>query len=286
MAARELLDGGIKVGANIKDPLEPAFADAFVDALAEGLPERFRGVAGDLKEGAGRVGRSSNAEREHGLIEVLQNADDLGAKQVLFQLVKGDAGDRSLRIAHDGGRVRAPNVLAMTLALVTTKTDDDKATGKFGVGIGTLSRMADSFAVHSWPYAFGVRNQDLTPAEPLPAMDGIYDPAPPDTLLILDLKPNYPVNAFEAWFDAFEPEGLLFLRSVRRLVLLDGAEKVADKRQLHELGRNSLTLHIGGSAVPAYELSLRDDRAGRSWTRISMEERVPDGLNKLSQNPM
>lgn len=282
-AARDLLDGGIRAGTNIDDPLDPAFADAFVRALADGLKRRFRGVAGDVVEGAGRVVRSSNVEREHGLIEVLQNADDLGATQVRFQLAGGDADGRWLRIVHNGDRVLAPHVLAMTLALITTKTEDEHATGKFGVGLKTLARMADSFSVQSWPYAFEVNNQRLRPAERTAKVDGIYDPARLETLLTLHLQPNYPVEAFEAWFEAFEPEALLFLRSVRELVWLDEAGQVSAERALEEVERKALTLEVGGSDVAADEVELRDGTTGRSWTRVTHNESVPKGLARTDK---
>jgi hypothetical protein len=70
---------------------------------------------------------------------VIQNADDVGARTVRFAL--SPRAPRELLVVHDGTRVTAPHVLAMTLALVSTKGDDAAATGKFGIGLKTLTRL-------------------------------------------------------------------------------------------------------------------------------------------------
>ncbi len=275
-AARRLVEQGMGAAPAIDDPLTPVFADHFVEALAEGLDERFgTGIGRDVREGASRIVRSSNVEREHGLVEVLQNADDLGASELRIQ-IGGDG--RSLHVSHDGTRVRAPHVLGMAQALITTKTSDERATGKFGVGLKTLSRMSDRFSVHSWPYAFEVRDQTLRPAQRIASIDGVYDLEAPDTLLILHLQKTYDVAEFETWLQEFEPGSLLFLRSVRRLLLFDAAGKVTHECGLVERANRKFHLPIDNASPSAEEVVLEDPGSGQLWTRVSLSIRPEAGL--------
>ena len=186
-AARVLVRRGIDAAADIEDPLDPGFAEAFVRELAAGLSEVLSGVGRDVVEGAGRFVRSNNAERDHGLVEVLQNADDLGATRVLFRAGRY-RWERSpaAHCARRRPRARAPCARDDACAH-HDQTEADDLTGKFGAGLGTLARIADSFSVDSWPYAFHVRDQRLSLAKAAAPMPGVYDPTRPDTLLTLHL---------------------------------------------------------------------------------------------------
>jgi hypothetical protein len=75
-----------------------------------------------------------NFEAFQGLVEVLQNADDLGATTVRFGLVAEGESPRLL-IVHDGSPVTCHHVLAMTLPYLTTKSGDADQKGRFGIGL-------------------------------------------------------------------------------------------------------------------------------------------------------
>src|SRR3990170_1545796 len=101
-AARALWRFGLR-DSEIHDPLTPEFARA---ALAE-LEQLQRGTPGALREvleGAQMTAEQLNVESFHGLIEIVQNADDLRAGEVRVAIRKSGKHGRLL-IAHNGDRV-------------------------------------------------------------------------------------------------------------------------------------------------------------------------------------
>jgi hypothetical protein len=147
-----------------------------------------------------------------GLIEVIQNADDVRAAVVCFALRETKTG-RQLLIVHDGEPVTCHNVLGMALPFLTTKTERKDQRGRFGIGLKTLKRIATSAAIHSAPYHFSGDQLHFDWVEPEPALPGFYDPQT-DTMLVLDLREDFDEVELRDWFDAWEDEGLLFLASV------------------------------------------------------------------------
>jgi hypothetical protein len=277
-AARLLLDTGISAGDEIDDPLTHSFAGAFVQALSAGMAAGRRGWFGDVMDGTGRLARNLNVEPEHGLIEVIQNADDLGASCVRFVFASGPP--RRLLAVHNGARVRAPHVLAMSLALVSTKGADAMSTGKFGIGLKTLNRLADRFEVHSPPYDFAVTDQHLSAAGIHEPLANVWNPLANETLLALALRRDYPNEGLASWFEAVSVDSLLFLSSVRRLELRDEAGALLLERELTDGGERDITLSVAGEHVAASERILRDPDAQRTWTRLSIRREVPDGLQR------
>src|SRR3954469_16396211 len=66
----------------IEDPRDPLFARAALDELQRLLQDELPGLLRDIIEGAGRGAHDLNVRPEHGLVEVIQNADDSGATDV------------------------------------------------------------------------------------------------------------------------------------------------------------------------------------------------------------
>jgi len=167
------------------DPLNPAFAAEFVDALNRHLQSAGRMIHRVL-EGAARSAEGTNVEPFHGVVEVIQNADDQGAGEVRFMLRDGPRG-RQMLLVHEGLPVTFHHVAGMMLPYVTTKEDDADQRGRFGIGLKTLRRISDRVSVHSGPYHFGsgagvsIHN---VPAEP--PVEGFFD-ADRATMLVLDL---------------------------------------------------------------------------------------------------
>jgi hypothetical protein len=137
-AARTLWKLGLDVGA-VADPLTRDFAEGALQEL-EQLQEGTPGVLRQVLEGAQISAEQLNVEAFHGLIEVVQNADDLGASEVSVA-VRKTGGRQTLLAVHNGKRVRLDHVLAMALAFVSTKRDDPSSKGRFGIGLKTLGRL-------------------------------------------------------------------------------------------------------------------------------------------------
>ncbi len=121
-----------------------------------------------------------------GIIEVIQNADDVLATEVRLAL-RNTSKSRQLLIVHNGEPVTCHNVLGMALPYLTTKTDRTDQRGRFGIGMKTLKRIANSVAIHSAPYHFSGNLLQFSHISAETAIPAFYDPAI-DTMLVIDLN--------------------------------------------------------------------------------------------------
>ncbi len=80
----------------------------------------------------------------HFVYEVLQNAEDAGAKEISFSLFK----DR-LEIVHDGKDFDFNDVDGITGIGISTKKEDVNAIGKFGVGFKSVFAVTKTPTIHS-----------------------------------------------------------------------------------------------------------------------------------------
>ncbi len=76
---------------------------------------------------------SMYSDSTHFIYEILQNADDYGAKEVLFKL-----SEKELWIEHDGEPFTEENVKAITYFGQSTSREDLVKTGRFGVGFKSV----------------------------------------------------------------------------------------------------------------------------------------------------
>jgi hypothetical protein len=107
------------------------------EAWARGAVERFREIMDErpaifkaMHERAEKG--ASTLSPFQGLLECIQNADDLGATRL--QVAYREQPRRELLIVHDGSPVMLPNVGAMLLLWLSTKEDDPHTSGRFGIG--------------------------------------------------------------------------------------------------------------------------------------------------------
>jgi hypothetical protein len=275
-AARALWIKGLG-SAEFEDPLTAGFADA---ALAE-LEQLQQGTPGVLREvlaGAQMSAEQLNVESFHGLIEVVQNADDLGAKEVRVA-VRKRRRKQQLLIAHDGERVRLPHVLSMALAFVSTKRSDPRAKGRFGIGLKTLGRLGERLAVHCAPYHFAISGNSVRAELPQRAIKGFFDPMTTDTLLSLDLREGFDAEEFESWFSGLGSEALLFLDNVRSLRLIHIGQQRA--RVHHRLAESrSEPVALPGLIHACRRATLRIPGTKRSWERYEVEWPMPQRLRR------
>jgi hypothetical protein len=219
------VSGGAQLTTAQDDLRAPPLTREFAQTALDELVQLQRGTAGVLREvleGAAMSAEQLNVESFHGLIEIVQNADDLGASEVRVAIRQLGSHARLL-IVHNGERVHLHHVIAMTLAFVSTKRDDSRAKGRFGIGLKTLGRLGESLTVHCAPYDFTIEGNRVEPSEPARLVSGFYDPSSTDTLLDLRLRDRFDADEFKAWFGALGPESLLFLDAVRCLRRLAGA---------------------------------------------------------------
>ena len=89
----------------------------------------------------------------HFIYEILQNAEDVKAKTVCFNLLTD-----KLEIWHDGKDFNYKNVDGITGIGKTTKKHDLNAIGKFGVGFKSVFAVTESPCIFSGQYNFKIRN--------------------------------------------------------------------------------------------------------------------------------
>jgi hypothetical protein len=276
-AARRLFREGRKATA-IEDPLSPAFASAAMAELERLMAEELPGLARDIIEGAGIGAHDLNVRPEQGIVEVIQNADDVAASRVLVAVRRHGRSTR-LHVVHDGSPVFLPDVVGMTYAFFSTKREDATSKGKFGIGLKTLTQIATRMEVHCAPYHFAVVDQRLTQVPPSPAIAHVYEPDAGQTMLVLDLRSDYDAAALAGWARSWDASSMLFLDSVRNVRVRDSAAVVVD----HELvvDCDDIIVPLGTArATPIARRRLRDPASQRSWTRYLVERDVPAKYRK------
>lgn len=243
-AARLIIDND-PAAAHINDPRTIEFANAMMDTAA-GKLKNAAGIFKDLVERAAASAEDLAVAAFQGIIEVIQNADDVRATQVWFALRPTKTGQQLL-LVHDGAPVTCLNVLGMVLPYQTSKTNRTDQRGRFGIGMKTLLRIADSLSVHSAPYHFSCNQLDFDRLPPEPALPGFYDPTQ-HTLIVADLNSAFHESELAAWFDSWRHDGLLFLTSVSQLKWceLDGSIKNIRTLTFSDWKDTGYTLHHPG----------------------------------------
>ncbi len=266
-------------------PKQVARSEAYAHAALDELERQQRaapGVLHSLIEGGGVSARGLNLEDYHGLREVVQNADDLGASQVRFAL-RSHVGHLQLLVLHDGDPVELTDVLPMTYAFFSTKRDNPRKKGRFGVGLKTLGRIATAISIHCWPYSFAFVDGTTVRVPPALNIPEFYAGSESETLLVLELRDDFSEEAFLDWFEAWSASDLLFLNTVRALSLTDLRE--ADKAWSHELRPTGLSETVS-VVMEGAETTLSRQRLQAetcTFDRFSMILPVPAGIERLEK---
>jgi hypothetical protein len=228
-AARLIWDDDPEIDAII-DPRTPVFARAMINSSVTIL-KSSRGLIKKMIQRAAAAAEDLAVAQFQGLVEVIQNADDVRATEVRFALREAESG-RQLLIVHNGDPVTCHNVLGMALPFLTTKTERRDQRGRFGIGLKTLRRIASSIAIHSAPYHFSGDQLLFDWVEPEPGLPGFYAPAT-DTLLVLDVNEKFEVVELKNWFEEWQDDGLLFLACVDRFRWCDLNGVIVAERRLN-----------------------------------------------------
>ena len=216
---RYIWENGI-ASSSFEDPRTPSFAKAALSELVE-LRDATPGIFEEALRGADLGANQLAVEDTHGLMEVIQNADDQGATQIALG-IRHRSGQPQLAIVHNGTPIRIQDVLAMCFAFVSTKRDDPSLIGKFGVGLKTLSRLADRFEIHCKPYHFEISGSRVKEI-PATRINSYYDPQTDDTLLVLPLRNDTLEPLVKQWAQSWQAHAMLFLRHLRSFSWIDTA---------------------------------------------------------------
>jgi hypothetical protein len=267
-------DDDIRVG--MVDPRHPVFSRAVVDEFSAELSRTPR-ILRKVMNRASSAAEDLNVEPFQGLIEVIQNADDLRASEVRFALRK-TPGLHQLLVVHDGDPVTYAHVLAMTLPFLTTKEDDAAQKGRFGIGLKTLARISSGLAVHSSPYHFSARHLSISNIDPEASLAGFYEPKK-DTLLVLDLNSGFNESELESWFEQWSDDGLIFLSTVHRFRWCSVIGETLIEKAVRASAWKGAAF---SSELPGIERLRCREVAGASaaWTVFSADVRVSDNLSR------
>jgi hypothetical protein len=286
--ALDLAELGRQKGAELLDAEEdtlpavelfdPEFADGALAEFERARQDRFRGVVRKMMRGGHRYARRMHPEPTQGLVEINQNADDQGAREVRFAIER-QRGNRYLLASHDGGRVRLDHIVGMVFPFVSGKLDDAEAFGQWGIGMKTIRRLGEPLWVHCAPFHFVLEQDGLHRCKPSPAMAGLYDPTHPDTLLRLQLSGDVGADVLTEWMDRRSSADLLFLKSVQRLVVVDGQ---SGKEVLAHGLRRGRTRHVRvrtpAGEVGADRTTLTEETGSRRWDRWTARAPTVEGI--------
>ncbi len=253
-----------------------------VNAAIMRFSELFAGLRGIPKfvmEGARNSGDSVSSDPLQGLAEIVQNADDTEATEIVLQLDQDE-----LLVCHNGNPVRLPHVLALATPWLTTKSGQAALMGRFGIGLTTLRSLSDTFEVHCDPYHVRFGDPFVTPirARRLPA--GL-DQAGWTTFRVPVSKVAVGEDDLATWLGRWDDSAMLFLRAVSRIVL-----RSARGESVMELGilRGGQQDVDGGPSfidgVSRQQVTAQD---GRSWMVYQAEFPTPKdmkrGANKATE---
>ena len=197
-------------------PLDPSpdWARAAIGRLGEIIAAQPSMLRASMR-GAGKGASTLSPRPFQGLVECLQNADDLGAASLRVAYRTSPCPE--ILIVHDGSPVTLANVGAMLLPWLSTKDDDPEASGRFGIGQRTLSSLGGPIEMHAPPFHFIMGNDGPEPCEPQADVENVYDAALRHTMLVIPLLPVVSGEAIAAAVRELNVDSLIFLKSIRGL---------------------------------------------------------------------
>ncbi len=247
----------------------PEFAAAAIERLAE-LIEDQPALFQASRRGSERGAESLSARPFQGIVESIQNGDDLGATELRVAL-RVNEKRRELLIVHNGAPISLEHVGAMVLPWVSTTPDDPSASGRFGIGQKTLRALGGPIDAHCHPYHFRM-GEVPAPCPPEPAIEGFYDPSARETLLVVPLHDEVNAAALEQFMTELGTRSLVFLRSVRRVAQIDlrrGAAVV--DHQLHGRQRRMAHIRLHGRELEVEVVELTDRERSQTYSRYLVE---------------
>ena len=232
------------------------------------------GVFTAALDGARAGAETLTTDRLQGLAEIIQNADDAHASFVHLRTI-----DNRLIAVHDGDPVTLSDVLALTTPWLSNKTDNEIATGRFGIGLMTLHALSDVLDVHSGPYHIRLGQPTISAIESSTLPLGLSEEG--WTAICVPLRPeSVTADDIAAWIGRWDDSALLFLRSVREVTVFDPMGVAV--RTLHLSWRNH---RPAISPIGGHELNVQRRRArapdGRAWLVHSTEAPKPPHVRRI-----
>lgn len=252
-------DPGAEVEAEPRDAGEAAEAVRLLDAGLRGGPAAMRVAVERTQETAD----SLSADRLQVFSELVQNADDAGARRIRF-----DVRERELVVTHDGRPVRLGDLLLLALPGLSGKSGDPDSTGRFGIGLATLRALSRVWELHCGHYHVRFDGIGMTVAEAYGGDGGTVFRIP---LAERDIC----AREVAAWFSGWDDGALLFLRSLRE-VRVDVDGRLLRRLGLRwSVGESRVRMRVGG--VDAAVRMRRAEGEKAAWRVFDAELPCPEG---------
>ncbi|GAA4991700.1 hypothetical protein GCM10023205_74940 [Yinghuangia aomiensis] len=260
-AAVEVLlgDPGAEVEAEPRDAGEAAEAVRLLDAGLRGGPAAMRVAVERTQETAD----SLSADRLQVFSELVQNADDAGARGIRF-----DVRARELVVTHDGRPVRLGDLLLLALPGLSGKCGDPDSTGRFGIGLATLRALSRVWELHCGHYHVRFDGIGMTVADAFGDDGGTVFRIPLAESEICE-------SEVAAWFAGWDDGALLFLRNLREVRVDVGGRLLRRLGLRWSAGESRVRMRVGG--IDAAVRMRRAEGAKAAWRVFNAELPCPDG---------
>jgi len=194
------------------------------------------------------------------IYELIQNADDSGAKEITFKLC-----ETGLEVRHNGTSFDCDDLDAITASGYSTKTTNK--IGKFGVGFKSVYKITDEPLIHSGYFSFKIRELMVPVAQSNPQDNSN------ETLISLPFKNDEPREQIQKKFDELSDQGeiLFFLQSVSSIAFIyddDTRKQLTIKRK--KVRKSAIRKHL--NKIKATEVSCTDSNGDCPFLVIESNE--------------
>lgn len=246
-------------------PTDADAASASLSALAAEFLKLPPSIRGALGRATGNAAQLSD-DRLQGLAELLQNADDEGAVTA-FVLVDDDR----LLFGHNGSDFTLPDVWGLTIPWLSDKTTHAEKLGRFGIGLKTLQSLSETLEAHNRHFHLSLGRSTLLSAGDDPGWPN--RPATATTVFVVPFQHGATTELEVAeWLQSWGDAGLLFLRTLRSVTLVDGRGQSVIRVAVVRSDAEAASL-AGGEATRATVTA--DD--GQAWLLYSRDATSPAG---------
>ena len=283
-AAQKLLDSWPEAG---HQPLDPTaeWAEAAIEELGAAYRRAPTMIRAALN-GAQTAAASLSPRPFQGILECLQNADDLGATELRVTVRREPR--RELLIAHDGKPVSLADAAAMSLPWLSTKRGDAQSSGRFGIGQQTLRALGDTIEVHSPPFHFELQDDGPRVACAGEGIRSTYNPEARETIVAVPLREAIDDGDVADAVANLGVRCLIFLRTVRRLIFRDVERPERDTSfALRVQESETISLVVDGVTRDVEHVILRAFEPPASidgfYERYWMQQAVREGPSRLNK---
>lgn len=265
--------------AELLVPEDAAAAAAGVRELAiqlQRLPPSIRAALKRASESAGYL----SDDRLQGIAELIQNADDLGATEALLAI---DVFNARLLFSHNGAGLTLHDIWALAIPWLSLKVSDAELLGRYGIGLSTLHSLSEVLEVTEGHFHVRLDSKTIANLEMTFQRPGHFG-TQGGTVFAVPFAPSaVAAEDIAAWLTRWGEPGLVFLRSLSTITLID------------EAGEAITRLHI--EPGPDEELRLAHGTAlrrtvtasdGRQWAVYVRQAPTLEGVTRAgkAQGPL